>query len=76
MNYSKRYPEYAERFTLPQRSVLSVEYPGYVKDAEKAIKSLGGREKLSRDVSQGIGAQLELRYRYDDPTSHPIEGEI
>ncbi|KAJ1724723.1 tau 95 subunit of transcription factor TFIIIC [Coemansia erecta] len=76
MSYSKRYPEYAERFALPQRSVLSVEYPGYVEDAEKAIKSLGGREKLSRDVSQDVGAQLELRYRYDDPTSHPIKGEI
>ncbi|KAJ2781190.1 tau 95 subunit of transcription factor TFIIIC [Coemansia interrupta] len=76
MSVSKKYPEYAERFTLPQRSVLSVEYPGYVEDAEKAIKSLGGREKLSRDVSQGVGAQLELRYRYDDPTSHPIKGEI
>ncbi|KAJ2238223.1 tau 95 subunit of transcription factor TFIIIC [Coemansia sp. RSA 1722] len=72
----KSHPEYAERSQIPQRTVLSVEYPGYIKDAEKAIRSLGGREKLARDVSEDTGARLELRYRYNDPTSHPISGEI
>ncbi|KAJ2857307.1 tau 95 subunit of transcription factor TFIIIC [Coemansia erecta] len=72
----KNHPEYAERSPIPQRTVLSVEYPGYVVNTEKAVKSLGGREKLARDVSENTGARLELRYRYNDPTSHPISGEI
>ncbi|KAJ1894791.1 tau 95 subunit of transcription factor TFIIIC [Kickxella alabastrina] len=69
-------PQYAERLSVPQRTVLSVEYPGFVKDTEKAIQSIGGREKLARDVAEDVGAQIELRYRYNDPTSHPISGEI
>ncbi|KAJ1821840.1 tau 95 subunit of transcription factor TFIIIC [Coemansia sp. RSA 2599] len=72
----RNHPAYAERSPIPQRTVLSVEYPGYVANTENAIKSLGGREKLARDVSEDTGARLELRYRYNDPTSHPISGEI
>ncbi|KAJ2684467.1 tau 95 subunit of transcription factor TFIIIC, partial [Coemansia spiralis] len=66
----------AERRPLPGRTMLAVEYPGYVVDADKAIRSIGGSKKLARDATEDIGMPVELRYRYDDPASHPINGEI
>ncbi|KAJ1726156.1 tau 95 subunit of transcription factor TFIIIC [Coemansia biformis] len=66
----------AERRPLPERALLSVEYPGYVVNADKAIRSIGGSKKLARDATEDIGMPVELRYRYDDPASHPINGKI
>ncbi|KAI8325334.1 hypothetical protein GQ54DRAFT_6627 [Martensiomyces pterosporus] len=66
----------AERKELPEQYVFSVEYPGYVENTDKAIASLGGHEKLARDFTEEVGLPVELRYRYDDPVSHPINGEV
>ncbi|KAJ2079110.1 tau 95 subunit of transcription factor TFIIIC [Coemansia sp. RSA 988] len=66
----------ADRRIFPERTLLSVEYPGYVVDTDKAIRSIGGSKKLARDTTEDVGMPIELRYRYNDPTSHPINGEI
>ncbi|KAJ2726512.1 tau 95 subunit of transcription factor TFIIIC [Coemansia sp. Benny D115] len=76
MGRKKGQPALAKRYPLPQKSLLSIEYPGHVNNVENAIKSIGGREKLARDISEDLGAHIELRYRYNDPTSQPINGEI
>ncbi|KAJ2575679.1 tau 95 subunit of transcription factor TFIIIC [Coemansia sp. RSA 1807] len=68
--------EMAERWPLPERTVLAVDYPGYVVNADRAIQTIGGSKKLARDVVENVGMPIELRYRYKDPTSHPIKGEI
>ncbi|KAJ2550040.1 tau 95 subunit of transcription factor TFIIIC [Coemansia sp. RSA 1933] len=66
----------AVRRNLPQHTVVSVEYPGYVNNAETAIKTLGGQEVLARILDEDVGMPVELRYRYDDLTSHPINGDV
>ncbi|KAJ2157613.1 tau 95 subunit of transcription factor TFIIIC [Coemansia sp. RSA 552] len=66
----------AQRYPLPEKTVLSVEYPGYVKNTDKAIKSIGGSKKLARIVTEDMGLPIELRYRYDDAVSHPICGSV
>ncbi|KAJ1663353.1 tau 95 subunit of transcription factor TFIIIC [Coemansia sp. RSA 1813] len=68
--------EAAERRVLPQRTLVSVEYPGYVNNIETAIKTLGGRERLARTVTEDVGMPVELRYRNKDPASHPINGNV
>ncbi|KAJ2691478.1 tau 95 subunit of transcription factor TFIIIC [Coemansia sp. RSA 1285] len=66
----------AERRPLPQRTFVSVEYPGFVNNVETAIKTMGGREKLARVVTEDIGMPVELRYRHNDLVSHPINGNV
>ncbi|KAJ2781762.1 tau 95 subunit of transcription factor TFIIIC [Coemansia javaensis] len=65
----------AARHPLPEKMLLSVEYPGYVGDADKAVLTLGGSRRLGRSAVAGSGAPVELRYRYNDLSSHPINGQ-
>ncbi|KAJ2816376.1 tau 95 subunit of transcription factor TFIIIC, partial [Coemansia erecta] len=69
-------PKMAERRPLPEDTVVAFDYPGYVVNTNKAIRTFGGSQKLARDVTEDIGMPIELRYRYNDPTSHPIKGDI
>ncbi|KAJ2631664.1 tau 95 subunit of transcription factor TFIIIC [Coemansia sp. RSA 1290] len=68
--------EMAERLPFPENTAFAVDYPGYVMDTEKALCTIGGSEKLARNINEDVGMPIELRYRYKDPTSHPIKGEI
>ncbi|KAJ2907434.1 tau 95 subunit of transcription factor TFIIIC, partial [Coemansia aciculifera] len=67
----------AERKPLPERTVFSIEYPGYVNNVEKAILTLGGPERLVRHATSEIEEEgpVELRFRYNDPASHAIIGD-
>ncbi|KAJ2603237.1 hypothetical protein EV177_006711 [Coemansia sp. RSA 1804] len=80
MSLEEAYEEYAgtsgQRRPLPQRTFVSVEYPGFVNNVETAIKTMGGREKLARVVTEDIGMPVELRYRHNDLVSHPINGNV
>ncbi|KAJ2399358.1 tau 95 subunit of transcription factor TFIIIC [Coemansia sp. RSA 2559] len=73
---SAKNKEAAVRQSLPQRTVVSVEYPGYVNNTETAIKTIGGPERLARIVDEDVGMPVELRYRYKDLASHPINGNV
>ncbi|KAI9009828.1 RNA polymerase III transcription factor IIIC subunit-domain-containing protein [Gaertneriomyces semiglobifer] len=70
----------AEQLRAPSQSLPGwkfhvVEYPGYVENTDKALKTLGGTAAIERAFNEDLNA-LELRYRPDDPFSHPIQGEI
>lgn len=69
----------AERKQLPNQTVFSVEYPGYVNNTNEAIETLGGYRRIQKAASGVRGSKgeltnLDIRFRYNDPTSHPIEG--
>ncbi|KAL9544406.1 hypothetical protein MBANPS3_007643 [Mucor bainieri] len=59
---------------IEKRKFLCVEYPGYVKRPERAIKTLGGESALSEVLSSN--SQVSLRYRAKDIFSHPIYGDV
>ncbi|KAJ3154164.1 tau 95 subunit of transcription factor TFIIIC [Geranomyces michiganensis] len=67
--------ERAPSQTLPGWNFHVVEFPGYVKDSTKVLKMLGGTEAMEKAFAEDLKV-LELRYRPDDPFSHPINGEI
>ncbi len=66
-----------ERPTLPigTRRFLCVEYPGYVKNVEKALDTLGGLKQI-RKVYNNQTKFLRVNYRPEDPFSHPLHGDI
>ncbi|KAJ2798304.1 tau 95 subunit of transcription factor TFIIIC, partial [Coemansia furcata] len=69
--------EMAERKSLTERTAFSIEYPGIVNNTDKAILTLGGSDRVSRHATSGIDERgpVQLRFRYNDPTSHPINGQ-
>ncbi|CAG8472945.1 1742_t:CDS:2 [Racocetra fulgida] len=50
---------------LPTQQCFVVEYPGNVKNIDKALQTLGGQKGLKK-----------LRFRPDNPFCHPINGDI
>lgn len=68
-------PQLAPTLDLDVPSLLSVEYPLRVKDTEKAIAMIGGREKLKKCFIEP-DMKLELRFRPEDPLSHPIHSTV
>jgi len=70
----------APEIQIPPVRVYSVEYPGYVQPTSvpEAVRTLGGQQTLERAFrkSNKPDAFLELRYRPDNPFSHPIAGEV
>ncbi|KAG6484137.1 hypothetical protein ZIOFF_060931 [Zingiber officinale] len=60
---------------LPEASAFSVHYPGYPSSTERAIETLGGLAEIAKARSSET-TNLELRFRPEDPYSHPTFGEI
>lgn len=54
--------------------MIMVEYPGFVKNHEKALATLGGLESIERIVSSQ-NDRLELKFRKADPFAHPAYGD-
>ncbi|KAI8818977.1 RNA polymerase III transcription factor IIIC subunit-domain-containing protein [Fimicolochytrium jonesii] len=67
--------ERAPSQTLPSWKFHAVEYPGYVKNFDNVLKTLGGSEAIEKAFANDLNV-VELRYRPEDPFSHPINGEI
>ncbi|KAL5974049.1 hypothetical protein ACLOJK_030711 [Asimina triloba] len=60
---------------LPEAEAFAVNYPGYPSSTARAIDTLGGTEGiLKARISQSN--YLELRFRPEDPYSHPAFGEL
>ncbi|KXN69333.1 hypothetical protein CONCODRAFT_18385 [Conidiobolus coronatus NRRL 28638] len=59
--------------TLPNIYLFNIEYPGYVKNLQKCLDTLGGLETLTKDFLNN--GSFDLRYRPQDPLSHPISGD-
>lgn len=58
------------------RAVI-VELPGYVSPGglPRALATFGGEESLSTTISTP-GAMLQMKLRPEDPSSHPIFGDM
>ncbi|KAJ1627878.1 hypothetical protein T492DRAFT_595314, partial [Pavlovales sp. CCMP2436] len=59
---------------LPAEEALCVEYPGFVRDTERALETLGGLDAIAL-ARHDDSTLLQLRLRPDDPYAHPIFGE-
>ncbi|XP_020523536.1 general transcription factor 3C polypeptide 5 [Amborella trichopoda] len=59
--------------SLPESRVFAVNYPGYP-STSRAIETLGGLEGISKARCLKIENYLELRFRPEDPYSHPAYG--
>lgn len=60
---------------LPNSKLFAVNYPGYPSSMERAMMTLGGAEGIAK-VHQSPSNNLELRFRPEDPYSHPVFGEL
>lgn len=54
--------------------VLMIEYPGFVKNVDKALATMGGLSSIEK-VSKNEKDRLELKFRKSDPYSHPALGD-
>lgn len=59
---------------VPSREAFLVEFPGYVRNYQAAVNTLGGVDALTKAASSDDSV-LQLRFRPDDPYAHPLYGE-
>lgn len=60
---------------LPSDDAFVVHYPGYPSTTSRALDTLGGVDAISKARSSQSN-KLELRFRPEDPYSHPAFGEL
>lgn len=58
---------------IPEDEVTAIEYPGFVRNSDRALQTLGGLNAIAAAVSSK--QHLRLRHRPEDRTSHPLFGE-
>lgn len=63
-------------FACPKeaQSLLMIEYPGIVKNLDKALDTMGGIDTIDR-VFKSEKDRLELKFRKADPLAHPAYGD-
>lgn len=59
---------------VPDGEVFLVEYPGYVRNPDAVVQTLGGSDSLTA-ASTGDKSFLQLNFRPHDPLAHPVYGE-
>lgn len=57
------------------KKLLFIEYPGYIRDKEKMLETLGGQQKLSQTFFK-TKCRLPLTYRPEDLNSHKVCGDL
>eukprot|EP00798_Chlamydomonas_sp_ICE-L_P025869 gene25869-11539_t len=67
-------PSESQAFKVPDATYVAVEYPGYVRNMERAMETLGGLPSVAAAMS-AQASYLKVNYRPDDPNSHPILGD-
>jgi len=71
LNYPK-----AQIRPLPTRQFVCIEYPGYIKNVQKAIETMGGLSAIYQAATRKENPTfLHLKFRFNDPYSHPIFGD-
>ncbi|KAK1390996.1 general transcription factor 3C polypeptide 5-like [Heracleum sosnowskyi] len=60
---------------LPSTKLFAVHYPGYPSSITRAVETLGGTDGIVKARSSHLN-KLELRFRPEDPYSHPAFGEL
>lgn len=61
--------------SISTKKYVCVEYPGYVKNVDKMLETLGGEEKLSKTYFNSK-RRVELHFRPDDPYCHSVCGDL
>jgi len=51
-----------------------IEYPGFIKNLDKALHTLGGMDSIAK-VFESQKDRLELKFRKADPLAHPVYGD-
>lgn len=64
----------SENYRVPEAEAFLVEYPGYVRDVQAVMHTLGGSSALAA-AANGSNSVLQLRFRPDDLMSHSLYGE-
>jgi general transcription factor 3C polypeptide 5 (transcription factor C subunit 1) len=59
---------------VPEAECVAVEYPGFVRNVDAALRTLGGTESVSTAACSSTGC-LKLNFRPSEPTAHPVYGE-
>lgn len=62
------------QITVNQVKFVGVEYPGYIRDENHMLETLGGEDTLSRTYSNPT-RRLELSFRPEDPYAHAVCGD-
>ena len=62
------------RITFNQVKFVGIEYPGYIKDENQMLETLGGEETVAKTYSSP-GRRLELSFRPVDPYCHAVCGD-
>jgi general transcription factor 3C polypeptide 5 (transcription factor C subunit 1) len=64
-----------EQLRIPSEdaSITAVEFPGFVRNPDRAMQMLGG-EKAIAEACEG-GGYLKLSFRPEEPTCHPVFGD-
>eukprot|EP00775_Hariotina_reticulata_P013848 gene13848-13969_t len=59
---------------VPRQTAVAIHYPGYVRNTDLALQTLGGPATLNKAL-QDEASFVKLRYRPEDQHSHPLFGE-
>lgn len=61
---------------IPSATWIAVNVPGYVRDVPKALRMLGGTDKLASSLSSpGQPSSIEFRFHPDNVLSRPLYGD-
>ena len=60
--------------SVPGHEAFLVEFPGYVRNPDAIVQTLGGLEALTAASAAGDSV-LQLKFRPTDPLAHPLYGE-
>ncbi|KAI7848175.1 RNA polymerase III transcription factor IIIC subunit-domain-containing protein [Circinella umbellata] len=63
------------KLNVPNRKFVLVEYPGRVKNVDRALNTLGGEKTVANLLDNDVKT-IELRQRPKDPFCHPIAGDV
>ena len=65
----------SEKYTmpLPDKNMLCVEYPGYIKNLVTVMRTLNGVSSI-QNACNDPEACISLRFRPDHADAHPIHG--
>lgn len=57
------------------KQLLCIQYPGFIKNVDKMLETIGGEEKLSKTY-YSTKCRLQLTYRPQDLNSHHVCGDL
>ncbi|OMJ19356.1 General transcription factor 3C polypeptide 5 [Smittium culicis] len=66
----------SKRIKFPNKFFYSIEYPGYVVNIDKALKTLGGSDNISNHIATSDKDPVELRYEPNNKSLLPLLGEV